>query len=178
MWVFAKRRFDVVLHTRNPGTGKIFHRHLRIFQRMWEIISSNMFYNAVTQDYRFLCLLWSVIFPRGSAGSIDTKFYRQLHLFGLILMHVIVTTFIFFTDFISWIPINVCTYNIITICVVINCPFISLKIFLAVFNWFCNFFYWFKWIIYFCTEKINIFFAFFNCNLVFTTKGGIVSVVL
>ena len=90
----------------------------------------------------------------------------------------IVTTFIFFTDFISWIPINVCTYNIITICVVINCPFISLKIFLAVFNWFCNFFYWFKWIIYFCIEKINIFFAFFNCNLVFTTKGGIVSVVL
>ena len=37
-----------------------------------------MFYNAVTQDYRFLCLLWSVIFPRGSAGSIDTKFLSTI----------------------------------------------------------------------------------------------------
>ena len=54
MWVFPKRRFDVVLHTFNPRTGKIFHMHLTVFQRMWEIISS-------------LCLLWSVIFP-----NIDT----------------------------------------------------------------------------------------------------------
>ena len=45
MLVFTKRRFDVVLHTCNPGTGKFFHRHLTIFQRMWEIISSNMFYS-------------------------------------------------------------------------------------------------------------------------------------
>ena len=125
--------------------------HLTIFQRMWEIISSTMFDNAVTQDYHFLCLLWSVIFPRGSVGSIVTKFYRRLYLYGLILNWCawIITTLIFLTDFVSWIAIYVCTYNIITICVVNNCPFIRLKIFLAVFNWFCNFFNWFKWIIYF-----------------------------
>ena len=47
----------------------------------------------------------------------------------------------------------VCAYNIITICLVTNCPFISLKIFITVFYWFCNFFNWFKWIIYFWQSK-------------------------
>ena len=51
MWVFPKRRFDVVWHTFNPRTGKIFHMHLTIFQRMSEMISSNMFDNAVSQEY-------------------------------------------------------------------------------------------------------------------------------
>ena len=124
MWVFSKRRFDVVLHAFNPRTGKIFHMHLAVFQRMREIISSNMFDNAVTQDYHYFCLLWSVIFPRRSIGSIVTKFYPRTLLFGLILNWCtrISTTLIFFTDFISRIIIYACTYNIITICVVWKFP--------------------------------------------------------
>ena len=122
MWVFPKRRFDVVWHTFNPRTGKIFRMHLTIFQRMSEMISSNMFDNAVSQDYHFFYLLWRVIFPRSCVGAIVTKFYRRFHLFGLILKWYksIITTLIFFTDFISQITIYVCTYNILTICVVIN----------------------------------------------------------
>ena len=79
--------------------------------------------DAVAQDYHFLCLLWSVIFPRGSVGPIVTKFYRRLLLFGLILNWCtrIITTLIFFANFISRIAIYLCTYNMITICVVTNC---------------------------------------------------------
>ena len=31
MWVFPKRRFDVVLYTFNPQTGKKFYMHLSLF---------------------------------------------------------------------------------------------------------------------------------------------------
>ena len=31
MWVFPKRRFDVVLYTFNPQTGKKFYMHLTLF---------------------------------------------------------------------------------------------------------------------------------------------------
>ena len=88
----------------------------------------------------FFCLLWSAIFPCSSVGAIVTKFYRRLHLFGFLLKWCkwIITTLIFFTDFFSRITIYVCTYNILTICVVTSCPFISLKTFFVVFNWFCS----------------------------------------
>ena len=152
MWVFAKTRFDVVLHTRNPGTGKIFHTGILEFSSECE------------RSYHLTCFI--MLSPRIIAFFVcsGVSSFHAVALGRLIPSFIdnciclvwswctwIVTTFIFFTDFISWITINVCSYNIITICVVINCPFISLKIFLAVFNWFCNFFYWFKWIIYFCT---------------------------
>ena len=148
----------------NPRIWKIFHLHLTILQRMWEIISPNTFDNAVSEDYHCLRLLWSVIFSRSCVGSIVTKFNRRLHLFGLILKWCawIFTTLIFFTDFITRIAIYVFTSNILTICVVTNFPFISLKTFLVVFNWFCNFINWFKGIIYFWSEQIDIFFVFFN----------------
>ena len=137
--------------------------HLTISQRMSEIISSNMFDNAVTQDHHFLCLLWSVIFPRGSVESSVTKYYRRLLLFGLILNWYwrIITTLVFFTHFDGRVAIYVCSYNIITICVATSCHFISLKIFISVFSWFCNFFNWFKWIVYIWTEQIDILFVFF-----------------
>ena len=98
MSVFPERRFDVVLDTFNPHTGKMFHIHLTIFQRMWEIISSNMFDNAVSLDYHFLCLLWYVTFPPNCVGTIVTRFYQQLNLLGLILKSCtwIITTLIFF----------------------------------------------------------------------------------
>ena len=142
-----KRRFDGALHLFNPRTGIIVHMQLLIFQRIWEIISSNLFDNAVTQDYDFLCLLWIVIFSRSSVGLIVTKIYWRLLLFGLILKWCtwLITTLIFFTD--SRIVIYVCTYNVFTICVVISCPLVSLKIFITVFISFCNFFNCFKWII-------------------------------
>ena len=165
MSVFPERRFDVVLDTFNPHTGKTFHIHLTVFQRMWEIISSNMFDNAVSLDYHFLCLLWHVTFPRNCVGTIVTKFYQQLYLLGLILKSCtwIITTLISFTGFISRVTIYVCTCNIFNICVVTNCAFINLKIFFIVLNWFSNFFNWFKWIIFFhWTEEINIVFVFFN----------------
>ena len=48
---FSKKRFDVVLHTFNIYTRKILHIYLKIFQKMYEIISSDMFDNAATKDY-------------------------------------------------------------------------------------------------------------------------------
>ena len=56
MWVFPKRRFDIVLHTFNPCTGKILHMHLTIFQWMREFISCNMFGNA-SSIITFFCWL-------------------------------------------------------------------------------------------------------------------------
>ena len=136
MRVFSKRRSDVVLHTFYHCTGKTVYMYLTVFQRMWEIISSDRFDNGVTQDYDFPCLLWGLIFPRDSIGSIVTKFYRQLLLFGLILNWCTrtITTLILFTNFISRIAIYVCIYNIVTICVVANWPFVSFKVFITVFN--------------------------------------------
>ena len=85
-----KRSFDVLLHTTNHQAGEILYLHLTIFQRMC----------TVNQGYHFLCLLWSFIFPRGSAESIFTTFYWWLLL-------------IVFTNFVSRIAIYVCTCNII-----------------------------------------------------------------
>ena len=75
MQVFSKRRFGIVLHTFIPCTAKILHMHLAIFQRIWDIISYNMSENVITKDYHFLCLLWSVIFPRSTVESIVTKIF-------------------------------------------------------------------------------------------------------
>ena len=136
IWVLPKRRCDVVLHTFKRPIGKYLHMCLAVFQRIWEVISSNMFDNTLAHDYYFLRLLWNVIFPRGSVGSIVTKLYQRLLLFSLILSWCrwTITTLIFLTNFISQIAINVCTYNIITIFVFINCSFTSFKIFIAVFS--------------------------------------------
>ena len=147
--------------------------HLTVFHQMREIISSNMFNNAFTQDYHFFCLLCSVIFPRCSVGSIVTKFYRRLLLFGLILNRCtrIITALVFFTDFISRIIIYVCTCNIITICVVWKFPSLfSIDSVISLID---------------SNESSasgqskSIFsLRFFNLNLGSTTKGGIVRVVL
>ena len=123
--------------------GKFFV-HPTILQRMWEIISSYMFDNAATKDYHFLCLL--SFFPRGSVRLIVTEFLRQVLSFILFLKWYTQTTtsLVFFTDLFSWFAIYVCAYNIITICFIVNCPFISFELFIAVFDWFCNFCYWLK----------------------------------
>ena len=144
MWVFPKRRFDVVLHAFNPRTGQILQMHLTIFERMGEIISSYMIENAIINNYHFLCLLWSVIFPRGSFGLIVTEFLWPLLFFGFFLNWCkrTITTLIFSTNFVSKLP-----FMFVLFCA--NCSFISLKIFIVDFNGFCNFHNWFKWIIYF-----------------------------
>ena len=69
-------------------------------------------------------------------------------------------------------------YNIFTICVVTNNSFTSFELFSAFFDWFCNFCNQQSWIIYFCTDQIDIFWGIFNWNLVPTTRRGIVRVVL
>ena len=109
--------------------------------------------------------VWQCCQPELSLSlfALECQLHRQLLLFGLILNSCIqaITTLIFFTNFISRIAIYVCTYNIIAICVVINCLFVSFKIFIDIFSWLCNLFNWFKWIIYFWSKQIDIFFAFF-----------------
>ena len=142
MRVFPKRKFDVVVHRFNPRTKKILYMYLTIFRRMWEIILSNMFDNAITKNYHFLCLLWSVIFLY----------------FPPELMHTI-TILIFFTTYIITFAIYVCAYNI-TICVLTNCPFISLEIFIVISNWLCNVDNWFKRIMYIWSDQIDICFHF------------------
>ena len=104
------------------------------------------------EDYCFW-LLCQIKFHRKSCFLLIVLI-QQLLLFGWILIGCTraTTTLIFLANFISRITIYVCTYNIISICVVINCPFISFKIFSTVFNWFCSFLNWFKWIMYFCNE--------------------------
>ena len=175
MWVFPKRRFDIVLHTFNPCTGKILHMHLTIFQWMREFISYNMFGNAII-NYHFLCLLWSVIFRRGSSVSVVTEFLQQLLSFVLFLNWCMWSQLIFFTNLISWLAIYICSYNSITIWVLTNCLFISFELFIAV--------------LYFISiidlnesstsgliDQIDIFWSFFNKNLVSTTNGGVMRVV-
>ena len=132
-----------------------------------------MFDKAISQDYHFLCLLWSVIFPRSCVGSIVTKFYWRLYLFGLILTWCtwIITTLISFTDFIGRITIYVCTYNILAICVITNWPFTSLEIFLL----FSIDFFPPKLLLFFLTWKIKLIYTllirckFMCCSQHFTT---------
>ena len=150
MWTFPKKRFDLVLHTLTLARRKFFTCTLLFLPYVKDKIL-----NHVWQG----CQSWLSL----SLFALECQFHRQLPLFGLILNSCIqaITTLIFFTNVISQITIYICTYNIIAICVVINCLFISFKIFIAIFNWLCNFFDWFKWIIYFWSQQINIFFAFF-----------------
>ena len=103
MRVFPQKRFHLVLHTFNPHTKKILHMHLTVFRWMWDIISSNIFDNADTKYYQFLCLLWSVIFRRGSVGSIVTEFLRRMLFFVLFMNWCTraITTFVSFINFIS-----------------------------------------------------------------------------
>ena len=155
IWVFPKRKFGVALHILNPHTGKILHLHLTIYQQMWEIISFNLFDDAATKDCHFLCLLWSVIFLRGSVGSIVTKFFGDF--------------FYLFWSWINarqlsqlWFSLQILSFELqfmFALTILLSFAFL-LTVLLTVlklhcyyiFSWFCNFYNWIKWIIYFRAE--------------------------
>ena len=132
---------------------------------MWEIISFNLFDDAATKDCHFLCLLWSVIFLRGSVGSIVTKFFGDF--------------FYLFWSWINarqlsqlWFSLQILSFELqfmFALTILLSFAFL-LTVLLTVlklhcyyiFSWFCNFYNWIKWIIYFMAEDIHIFFFFFR----------------
>ena len=122
--MLPRRRFDVVL--------AVLHMHYTVFEWIWETISSNMFNNAVTKDFHFLYLLWSIIF-------------HAVALCRLLPVSSTIACLCFDSDLIQE---NYHNFD--------NCPCISFKILIAVFNWVFNFYDWFKKIIYFMADPINI----------------------